>query len=147
MQVILKQDVPDLGAAGELVEVKRGYGANYLIPQGFAALATPRNRSAVAHQQRAIEAQIARERRGAEELGVRLNGLSVTVTRLVGEDDKIFGSVSTKDIADALANEGIKVERRQIVMDGPLKALGVYEVIVKLHRDVTSTIKVWIVAD
>ena len=147
MQVILKQDVRDLGTAGELVEVKRGYGANCLIPQGFAARATPRNRSAVEHQQRAIEAQIARERRGAEVLGVKLNGLSVTVTRLVGEDDKIFGSVTSKDIADALAAEGIVVDRRQIVMDGPLKALGVYEVMVKLHRDVTSTIKIWIVAD
>jgi len=147
MQVILTQDVRELGQAGQMVAVKRGYGANFLIPQGIAVLATPRNRSRMEHEQRKIEAQIARERTTAAELGKRLAGLSVTLTRLVGEDDKIFGSVTGKDIADALADEGVKLDRRQIELDSPLKSLGVYEVPVRLHREVTTMIKVWVVAD
>ncbi|MCB9729848.1 MAG: 50S ribosomal protein L9 [Deltaproteobacteria bacterium] len=147
MQVILKQDVPYLGDAGALVEVKSGYGANYLIPQGLAVLATRRNKSQLDHERRAIEAAIVRQKRKASDLASRLNGLSVTLTRLVGEDDKIFGSVTTKDIADALADDGVVVDRRHILLDGPLKALGVYEVDIKLHRDVRAQIKVWVVAD
>ncbi len=147
MQVILTQDVPNLGAAGEIVDVKPGYGANFLIPQGHAVLATSRNMSRVQHERRQIEARIARERADAQQAASKLKGLSVTLTRLVGEDDKIFGSVTTKDIADALANEGIRIDRRQIILDQPLKALGVYEVDIKLHRDVKTQIKVWVVAD
>ncbi len=147
MQLILRRDVPDLGAAGEVVDVKPGYGANYLIPQGFAALATDGNKSKIEHERRRIEASIARERRTAEESAGRLSGMSVTLTRLVGDDDKIFGSVTTKDISEALANEGLDIDRRAIVLDTPLKALGVYEVDIKLHRDVKAQIKVWVVAD
>ncbi|PKN57329.1 MAG: 50S ribosomal protein L9 [Deltaproteobacteria bacterium HGW-Deltaproteobacteria-14] len=147
MQVILTQDIRDLGQAGQMVAVKRGYGSNFLIPQGMAVLATPRNRSRMEHEQRKIEAQIARERSTAAELGKRLAGLSVTLTRLVGEDDKIFGSVTNKDITDALADEGVKIDRRQVELEAPLKSLGVYEVPVRLHREVTAIIKVWVVAD
>lgn len=147
MQIILKQDVPDLGAAGQVIKVRNGYGANYLIPQGLAVLATPRNQRGVAHHQRRIEGLIAKERASAADLGKRLSGLSVTLTRLVGEDDKIFGSVTSKDIGDALADEGIKLDRRQILLAEPLKSLGVYDVSVRLHREVTTTIKVWVVAD
>ena len=147
MQLILTQDVPDLGAAGEIVTVKDGHGANYLIPQRLAVLATMRNRRQLEHERRIIEASIARERATAAELSKRLEGLSITLTRLVGEDDKIFGSVTSKDIADALSDEGIKIDKRQIILDAPLKSLGVYEVEVKLHRDVTTGVKVWVVAD
>lgn len=147
MQLILKQDVPELGHAGDLVEVKPGFGSNYLIPQGMAVLATPKNKSQMDHQRRMIEASIAREKRDAEDLAKQLEGLSVTITRLVGEDDKIFGSVTNKDIGQALADEGVKIDRRRIVLSEPLKALGVYEVDVKLHRDVKTQIKVWVVAD
>ncbi|TNF29045.1 MAG: 50S ribosomal protein L9 [Deltaproteobacteria bacterium] len=147
MQVILTQDIRDLGHAGEMVAVKRGYGANFLIPQGMAVLATPRNRSRMEHEQRKIEAKIARERAQAQEMGKRLSGMSVTLTRLVGDDDKIFGSVTGKDITDALADEGVKIDRRQVELEAPLKSLGVYEVPVRLHREVAAIIKVWVVAD
>jgi large subunit ribosomal protein L9 len=147
MQVILKQDVPDLGEAGTLLEVKSGFGANYLIPQGLAVLATRRNKSQLDHERRSIEAAVVRHKRTASDLATRLSGLSVTLTRLVGEDDKIFGSVTSKDIADALADDGVVIDRRHILLDGPLKALGVYEVDIKLHRDVKAQIKVWVVAD
>lgn len=147
MQLILTTDVTDLGTAGDLVEVKAGYGANYLIPQGLGVLATSSNKSRIEHERRSIEARVARERSTADSMSSRLQGTSVTLTRLVGEDDKIFGSVTTKDIADALLDEGIQIDRRQISLDGPLKSLGVYEVDVKLHRDVSATIKVWVVSD
>ena len=147
MQVILTRDVPDLGSAGDVVIVKPGYGSNYLVPKKLAVLATMRNRRQLDHQRRIIEAQVARERAEAATLSRRLEGRPITLTRLVGEDDKIFGSVTAKDIADKLADEGIKIDRRQLQLESPLKALGVYEVGVKLHRDVTSQIKVWVVAD
>ena len=147
MELILRRDVPDLGQAGELVKVKSGYASNYLIPQGLAVRANARNKASLDHERRAIEASIVREQRSAQETANRLNGLSVTITRLVGEDDRIFGSVTTKDIAEALEAEGIPVNRRSITLDGPLKALGVYDVGIKLHRDVNVTIKIWVVAD
>lgn len=147
MQVILTQDVHEVGHAGQLVSVKNGFGANHLIPKGLAVLATPRNRSRMEHEQRRIEALIARERASAQEMAKKLSGLSVTLTRLVGDDDKIFGSVTNKDIADALADEGVKIDRRQILLEAPLKSLGVYEVEVRLHREVSAQIKVWVVAD
>ncbi len=147
MELILRTDVPDLGQAGEVVRVKNGYGSNYLIPQGLAVRANARNKASLDHERRAIEASIARQRRTAEESAGRLNGLSITITRLVGEEDKIFGSVTTKDIAEALDAEGISIDRRAIILDGPLKALGVYDVEIKLHRDVKVAIKVWVVAD
>jgi len=147
MQVILTQDVLDLGHAGEVVDVRAGYGANYLIPKGLAVLATAGNQRRLAHDQRRIEAAIARERATAAEQAKRLQGMNVTLTRLVGEDDKIFGSVTTKDIADALQDEGIKLDRRQLMLESPLKSLGVYEVEVRIHREVSATIKVWVVAD
>ncbi|MDP6943305.1 MAG: 50S ribosomal protein L9 [Myxococcota bacterium] len=147
MELILRRDVPDLGEAGELVKVKAGYASNYLIPQGLAVRANARNKASLDHELRAIEARIARDRRSAEDAAGRLEGLSVTITRLVGEEDRIFGSVTTKDIAEALDAEGIAVDRRSILLDGPLKALGVYDVPIKLHRDVNVTIKVWVVAD
>lgn len=147
MELILKRDVPDLGQAGELVNVKAGFGSNYLIPQGLAVRANARNKAGIEHERRAIEARIARERRTAEEAAAKLDELSITITKLVGEEDKIFGSVTTKDIAEALDAEGIEVDRRSILLEGPIKALGVYDVAIKLHRDVTVLIKVWVVAD
>ena len=147
MQLILTTDIPALGQAGEVVDVKPGYGANYLLPRGKAVLATANNQRQLHHKRRQIEAQLARERADAEGLASRLEGLSVTLMRLVGEGDKIFGSVTNRDIAEALAAEGVEVDSRQILLETPLKALGVYEVDIKLHRDVKVQVKVWVVAD
>lgn len=149
MQVILTKDVAELGGAGQTVTVKNGYGANFLIPRGMAVLATVRNQREMEHQKRRIEAQIAKEKQKAEVLAKKLSGVSVTLTRLVASDekDKIHGSVTAQDIADALKNEGFAIDRRAIVLDTALKSLGVYEVPVKLHRDVTAQVKVWVVAD
>lgn len=149
MQVILTKEVPYLGHAGETVTVRPGYGANFLIPRGLAVLATVRNQRQMAHERRRIEAQIVRERAAAQETAKKLNGVSVTLTRLVATDekDKIFGSVTAQDVADALRNEGFTVDKRAVVLEAPLKALGVYEIPVKLHREVEAHVKVWVVAD
>ena len=147
MQIILTTDIPSLGDAGDLVEVKPGYGANYLIPQGLALPATSSNKNQIEHQRRAISARIARDRKDAESISEKLSQVSVTITRLVGDDDKLFGSVRTKDIADALRDQGFEVDRRKIVLETPIKALGVYDVPVKVHRDVIAQIKLWVVAD
>lgn len=149
MQVILTKEVPYLGHAGETVTVRPGYGANFLIPRGLAVLATVRNQRQMAHERRRIEAQIVRERAAAQETAKKLNGVSVTLTRLVATDekDKIFGSVTAQDVADALRNEGFVVDKRAVQLEAPLKALGVYEIPVKLHREVEAHVKVWVVAD
>ena len=147
MQIILTTDVASLGDAGDLVEVKAGYGANYLIPQGLALPATSSNKNQIEHQRRAISVRLARDRQDAEGLAAKLSHLSVTLTRLVGDDDKLFGSVTDKDIADALRDQGHQVDRRTIILENPIKALGVYDVPVKVHRDVIAQIKVWVVAD
>lgn len=149
MQVILTKEVHDLGQAGETVKVRPGFGANFLIPRGLAVLATGRNQRQIAHEQRRIEAQVVRERAAAQEIAKKLGGVSVTLTRLVATDekDKIFGSVTAGDIADALRNEGYAVDKRAVHLEAPIKALGVYEVPVKLHREVEARVKVWVVAD
>jgi large subunit ribosomal protein L9 len=147
MQLILTKDMPTLGQAGDLVTVKPGYGSNYLLPKGLALIATTGNKSKLEHQKRVIERKVAKARESAEAMGRKLNGTDVTITRLVGEGDKLFGSVTNRDIAEALAKDGIEVDSRYILLDAPLKALGVYEVEIKLHRDVGSQIKVWVVAD
>jgi large subunit ribosomal protein L9 len=149
MHVILTKDVPDLGHAGETVKVRPGYGANFLLPRGMAVLATPHNERQMAHERRRIEAAVVREKAKAQEFAKKLAGLSVTLTRIVAADekDKIFGSVTSQDVADALRNEGYAIDKRQVELDNPLKSLGVYEVPVKLHRDVTAHVKVWVVAD
>ena len=147
MQIILTTDVPSLGDAGDVVEVKPGYGANFLIPKGMAIPATSANKNQIEHQRRAIAAKVARDRKDAESLSASLSQVSVTLTRLVGDDDKLFGSVTTKDIASALQDQGHDVDRRKIVLETPIKALGVYDVPVKVHRDVIAQIKVWVVAD
>lgn len=149
MQVILTKDVSDLGHAGDTVTVRPGFGANFLIPRGLAVLATANNQRQVAHERRRIEAAVAREKAKAQEFAKKLSGMSVTLTRIVAADekDKIFGSVTAQDVADALRNEGHAIDKRMVVLDTPLKSLGVYEVPVKLHRDVTAIVKVWVVAD
>lgn len=149
MQVILTKDVSDLGHAGDTVTVRPGYGSNFLIPRGLAVLATANNQRQVAHERRRIEAAVVREKAKAQEFAKKLSGMSVTLTRIVAADekDKIFGSVTAQDVADALKNEGHNIDKKAIVLDTPLKSLGVYEVPVKLHRDVQAIVKVWVVAD
>ncbi len=145
MQVILKEDVPHLGSAGDLVTVKNGYGRNYLIPQSLAVLATPKNVKQFEHQKRIVAAKVEKLRKQAATVAERLTGYSCTITRRAGEGDKLFGSVSAKDIASRLEDDGIEIARRQILIERPIKELGIYPVRIHLHAKVDSDILVWVV--
>jgi large subunit ribosomal protein L9 len=145
MQIILTQDVDNLGKAGELVSVRPGYGRNYLVPRGFAVSATVRNKNRLDHEKTLIERKVAKERASATELATRINGMTLQFERIVGEDEKLFGSVSNRDIADQLKRAGIEIDHRTIALDQTVKALGKYEVPVKLAAGVIATLKFWVV--
>ena len=147
MKVILREDVPHLGQSGAIVTVKPGYARNYLIPQGLAAIATSRNIKEMEHKLREIQRQIDAAKAEADEVKARLAELSVTLSKPAGENEKLFGSVTARDIVGALETEGVKIDRRRIVIDEPIKSLGVYNVGVKLHGGVMAELKVWVVKE
>jgi len=146
MKLILKEDVPSLGSIGQLVSVKDGYARNYLLPQGLALAANEKNVRQVDHQKRLVESHKAKVQQGAQELAQRLQSVSCTISMLVGEQDKLFGSVTAKDIEQALVEEGLNISRKQIVLEEPIKALGVYTIDIRLHPSVVGKLKVWVVA-
>ena len=145
MQVILTQDVANLGKAGELVSVRPGYGRNYLVPRGFAVSATVRNKNRLDHEKSLIEKRVEKERVSATELAGRINGITLQFERMVGEDEKLFGSVTNRDIADQLKRAGIDLDHRIIQLDQAVKALGKYEVPVRLSAGVVASLKFWVV--
>ena len=145
MQVILTQDVDHLGKAGELVSVKSGYGRNYLLPRGLAVTATVKNKNQLEHDRAVIERRITKERESAQGLAERLNGMTLQFERLIGEDEKMFGSVTGRDIAEQLKRAGVELDHRRIELDAPVKALGKYEVPVRLQASITATLKFWVV--
>ncbi len=146
IQLILKEDVTNLGKSGELVWVKPGYGRNYLLPRGMAAVATKKNVTQIEHERKVIEARTSKLRKDAESVAQRLAAVTLQIERQVGEGDKLFGSVTSSDIAEALSAQGLLVDRKKIHLDEAIKALGQYTVSVKLGRDVTGQVKVWVVA-
>lgn len=145
MQIILTQDIENLGKAGELVQVKPGYGRNYLIPNGLAVSATAGNVRQLEHERVQIARRVEKERTNAQSIADRLNGMTLQFERNVGEDEKLFGSVSNRDIADQLKKAGIEVDHRKIELDHPVKALGKYEVPVRLGAGVVAQLKFWVV--
>jgi large subunit ribosomal protein L9 len=145
MHIILTQDVPNLGQAGELVTVRPGYGRNYLLPRGFAVSASAANKQQLEHSRREIEKKVAKERATAGAIAERLNGMTLQFERLVGEDQKLFGSVTNRDIADQLKKANIEIDHRWVELDQPVKALGKYEVQVRLGAGVVATLKYWVV--
>lgn len=145
MQVILKAHVEKLGDEGELVVVTNGYARNYLIPRKLAIQATDKNRRALEHEKRMTIDLDAKEKKEAEKLAGELANLSCTITMQAGENDRLFGSVTSLDIAAALEEQGVEIDRRKIVLDEPIKELGVFTVPAKVHADVTAEIKVWVV--
>lgn len=147
MKLILREDVHGLGDVGEIVEVKPGYGRNYLIPQGLAVVADPKNVRKIEHERRLIARRLEQMKAGATSLGEKLEGLSVTIPRKAGEQDKLFGSVTVRDIAEALQMEGVEVDRKRIRLAEPIKTLGVYKVTVRLHPEVTPDVMVWVTAE
>src|SRR5690349_19658779 len=145
MNIILTQDVPNLGKAGELVSVRPGYGRNYLLPRGYAVSASASNKQQLEHERQQIEKRVAKERASAGAIADRLNGMTLQFERLVGEDEKLFGSVTNRDIADQLKKANLEVDHRWIELDQPIKALGKYEVPVRLQAGVIATLKFWVV--
>ncbi len=145
MQVILTQDVDNLGKAGELVSVKPGYGRNYLVPRGLAVSATVRNKNRLEHERALIERRVEKERANATEIANKLNVMTLQFERMVGEDEKLFGSVTSRDITDQLKKAGVELDHRWIQLEAPIKALGKYEVDVKLSAGVIASLKFWVV--
>ncbi len=145
MQIILTQDVDNLGKAGELVSVKPGYGRNYLVPRGLAVTASVRNKTRLDHEKTLIEKRVAKERANATEVAARINGMTLQFERMVGEDEKLFGSVTNRDIAEQLKKAGVDIDHRIIQLDQAVKALGKYEAPVRLAAGVIATLKFWVV--
>jgi len=142
MEVILLENIEKLGSRGQVVKVADGYGRNYLLPKRLAVAATLQNRKLMEHQRVRFLKLEAKEKGDAQDLATLLQGVSVTLTRKSGEKGTLFGSVTGIDIAEKLALQGYNIDRRKIVLDSPLKVLGEYDVPIKLHREVTASIKV-----
>jgi large subunit ribosomal protein L9 len=147
MKVILLENVPSLGKAGDLVKVSDGYGRNYLIPQKKAIVATEKSVKAMEHQKRLVQQRMEKAKKDAEKLGRQIENLSCTFTKTVGESGKLFGSVTSMDVENYLKENGIGVDRKKISLEEPIKNLGMFTVPIKLHPEVTSHLKVWVVQE
>jgi large subunit ribosomal protein L9 len=147
IEVILREDVRSLGKAGEMVRVKPGYARNFLLPQGLAFEATEGNRKRIAAETRARATRDQAERGDAERFAATLGAVAVTLTGKAGEEGKLFGSITTQDIADALAAQGHQVDRRRIELEHPIKTVGHHTVGVRLHPEVHAEVRVSVVAE
>ena len=145
IQVVLKDDVEKLGKSGEIVKVKPGYARNFLLPRGLAVVASRGNIVQVEHEKKVAIARSAKLKADAGAIAKTLDGVSVEIPVQTGEGDKLFGSVSTKDIADALEKKGQKIDKKKILLAEPIKAIGEYDVTIKLGYEVTGTVKVKVV--
>lgn len=145
MEVILRQAVEKLGHTGDIVKVSTGFARNYLLPRGLAYPATEGNKRRLEQERTRLEAAENTRRESAQELAARLEQVSLTFSARVGEEGKLFGSVTTADIAQQLGAQGFSIEKRQVDLHEPIKALGVYRVPVRLHADVHPEIKVWVI--
>ena len=146
VEVILQQDIPNLGVSGELVKVRRGYARSYLIPQKMAVAATAGNRAQIEHQKRAAIARAAKLHASAEAVAKRLAEVEVTIAAVAGEDERLYGAVTTRDIAAFLESHGLEINHKILQLDEPIKRVGVYEVTAKLGSAVTATFNVNVVA-
>jgi len=145
MRIILRENLENLGKAGEVVTVRPGYGRNYLLPSGLAVPATEKDEARMKHEQRVIAARVAKLAKEMQSEADRLSQVSVSLSRAVGEEDKLYGSVNNRDIAEALVEQGIKLDAKKILLVEPIKTLGMTEVAVKLGHEVTAKLKVWVV--
>lgn len=145
IQVILKEDVTNLGKSGDLVNVRPGYGRNFLIPQGLAVIATAGNVKQIEHQKKLIAARNAQMLKDAQSVSDKLGALEVQIARQAGEEQKLFGSVVSRDIAEALAEKGVTIDHKKIVLPEPIKTIGYHTVEVKLGQGITGKVKVVVV--
>jgi large subunit ribosomal protein L9 len=145
MEIILRQAVENLGKPGDVVKVKSGYARNYLLPHGLAFEATPGNLKRIQQERDRLEAAENERRGAAQGVAEKLEQVSLTFSARVGEEGKLFGSVTASDIAQQLETQGFRVEKRQIDLHEPIKALGVYRVPIRLHADVKPEVRVWVI--
>jgi large subunit ribosomal protein L9 len=147
MKLILREEVSNLGKGGEVVDVKPGYGRNFLLPRGLAVLANTRNIREIEHQKQVATAKAAKLKASAQAVAKRLAETPITLKRKVGEQDKLYGSVTALDVAEALAARGLEIDRRTIDLVEPIKTVGDFDVPVKLHSDVVGKVKVTVEAE
>jgi large subunit ribosomal protein L9 len=147
MEIILRQDVDELGFEGDIVKVADGYARNYLIPKGFGLQATPQNIKVLEQQRKKIEVRRLKAREAAEKLRDDIQGMEVTVSQKAGEEGKLYGSVTPMDIAAELEKRSVVVDRRKVVLETPIKAVGEYNVGIRIYPDVTAQIRVMVVAE
>jgi len=147
MEVILREDVANLGAMGDVVKVKPGYARNYLLPRGMAVEASRRNLASLEHEKVLIGVKRERERKVARTEADKLDGLVIEIQARAGEEDRLYGSVTNLDIERHLSARGVKVDRRRIDLDDPIKRLGTYRIVIGIAHDVKATITVKVLAD
>lgn len=147
MKIILRENVEKLGESGEVVDVKPGYFRNYLNPMGMAMRATDSNLKVYQEERRQREIRDNKAKFEAEKLAQKISNVSLNAPVQVGEEDKVFGSVTSQDIERLLKEEGYDIDKRDILLEEPIKALGIYTVPVKLHKDVTGEVKVWVIKE
>jgi len=147
VRVLLREDLEHLGRRGDVVKVAPGYARNYLLPKRLAVSVTPGNMKRIDQEQRSLKVRRDREKRTAEDLARRIAEVSCTIVKKVGENDILYGAVTTQEIGQVLEKEGIELDRRRILLDEPIKALGVYTVPIRVHPEVTADLKVWVVRE
>ncbi len=147
MKIILRADVENLGSLGDVVEVKPGYGRNYLLPQGLAMIASPSNLKVFEKQRAKLQARMDALRAEARGLKERLEALEIVIPMHVGDNDKLYGSVTSTIIGDAITALGVNIDRRRILMDAPIRTLGEHPVRIRLHADVVATVPVKVISD
>ncbi len=147
MKIVLRTDVENVGRRGEVIRVADGYARNYLLPKRMALEATPGNLKQIEQERRVRAVHEAREKKEAEALATKISQFSCTIVRKVGENEVLYGSVTNADIADLLEKQGFLMDKRKILLEEPIKSLGIYEVPLKLHPEVVAAVKVWVVKE
>jgi large subunit ribosomal protein L9 len=147
MKIILKEDIKKLGKMGQIVDVADGYARNYLVPKGFAVEASTKNVRSLEHEKKIIQEKARKHKDSAQDLASRISAMTLTIKAKAGEEEKLFGSVTTMDIAEALLTQGVEIEKKKIVLEEPIKRLGSYSVQIKLHPDVSVPLTVQVIQE
>jgi len=147
MELILREDVQGLGTRGDVVKVAAGYARNYLLPKGLAVLATDTQKRVLEKETKLREMRDEKMKSNLSAIAEKMSDFSTTIVVQAGEEDKLYGSVTAHDIAEAIKNQGFEVDQKQVMLDEPIKKLGIYTVPVKLHREIEVSVKVWVVKE
>ena len=147
MKIILKEDIKKLGKMGQIVDVADGYARNYLVPKGFAVEASTKNIRSLEHEKKIIQEKARKHKDSAQDLASRISAMTLTIKAKAGEEEKLFGSVTTMDIAEALLTQGVEIEKKKIVLEEPIKRLGSYSVQIKLHPDVSVPLNIQVIQE